>query len=514
MKKQSWLKSWPRLLLWFHVLGTVGFYLVLWLRTAPAKNDRAGKLQPMPEEPLQTTDCPMVSIIVPARNEERNIRRCVSSLLEQRYDNYEVIVVDDGSTDETPSILDALTAHHRQSNRLYVLRLRDQLPEGWAGKPYALHKGVQEAHGEWLLFTDADTWHNPDALRTAVTEATREHIDLLSFGTQQELPGFWDKVTMPLAYIGITMQYPPRKINDPLSPIALANGQYILIRRAVYEKIGGYDRPELRNTLLDDRDLARFVKASGFRLRMVDGRDLVHVHMYQGLKDIWQGWRKNAFLGSRGGIAFTVLQLIGLPMISIVPFLLPLMLWVSWLTTKSAGRPQGLARVVSCARRGGGGGGCGEGTLVVARAGDHRLFPLPYTPSPVGAGSPCPPPIYRLAGRADKSALGTINRPLQKNGSGREPPYTRITPGELSAATLLELLPLLAYKRWVDKELEIPWYYAFTFPLAGALFEGILAQSAWRILTCKGVDWRGRQYYNGKGEASNRHKRQVKTGRV
>lgn len=415
MKKDNWLKSWSRFLLWSHVIGVVGFYLVLWLRTTPGKEDRARKPPRQPQDPVEPENHPMVSIIVPARNEERNIRRCVESLLAQDYDNYEVIVVDDGSTDETPHILDELTASHPYSNRLYVLRLRDQLPEGWAGKPYAIHKGTQEARGEWLLFTDADTWHAPAALRTAIAQATREHIDLLSFGTQQELPGFWDKVIMPLAYIGITMQYPPRKINDPLSSIALANGQYILIRRAVYDAPGGYAHPELRNTLLDDRDLARLVKWSGFRLRMVDGRDLVHVHMYHGLKDIWHGWRKNAFLGSRGGIAFTLLQLVGLPMISIVPFLLPLMLW--------------------------------------------------------------------------------MNQLMQKLAPGRRKEASSISRAEMGAATFLELVPLLAYKRWVDKELKVPWYYAFTFPLAGALFEGILAQSTWRVLTGKGVDWRGRQYY-------------------
>jgi chlorobactene glucosyltransferase len=412
MKKQNRFRSLSRLLLWSHVIGIVGFYLVLWLRTTPAKDDRARKLPSQPQEPLQSKEDSMVSIIVPARNEERNIRRCISSLLEQTYGNNEVIVVDDGSTDETPQILDELAAYHRHSNRLYVLRLRDKLPEGWAGKPYAIHKGTQEARGEWLLFTDADTWHAPDALSLAVAQATREHIDMLSFGTQQELPGFWEKVSMPLAYIGITMQYPPRKINDPLSPIALANGQYILIRRAVYDTLGGYGRPELRNTLLDDRDLAQLVKWSGFRLRMVDGRDLVHVHMYSGLRDIWHGWRKNVFLGSRGGIAFTLLQLIGLPMISIVPFLLPLILWM------------------------------------------RKLVP---------------------GRRKDTGSISTT---------------------EIGAVTLLELVPLLAYKRWVDKELRVPWYYAFTFPLAGALFEGILAQSTWRILTGKGVDWRGREYYN------------------
>ena len=405
----------------------------------------------------------MVSIIVPARNEERNIRRCVESLLAQEYDNYEVIVVDDGSTDATPQILDELAASHPQRRHLYVLRLRDELPEGWAGKPYAIHKGVQEARGAWLLFTDADTWHAPAALRTAIAQATGEQIDLLSYGTRQELPGFWDKVIMPLAYIGITMQYPPRKINDPLSSIALANGQFILIRRFVYDTLGGYARPELRDTLLDDRDLAHFVKWSGFRLRMVDGRDLVHVHMYNGLQDIWRGWRKNAFLGSRGGVGFTFLQLLGLPMISIVPFLLPLLLWGKRLAN-FPGRPQRSYTGKFFERKPPALGVCMLATVIAppARAATRALSPHPSRSRPYGSERPC----------------------------------TGITAAELSVATLLELLPLLTYKHWVDKELRVPWYYAFTYPLAGALFEGILAQSAWRILTGRGVDWRGRQYYN------------------
>jgi len=155
MKKTHRLHSWLRLLLWSHVAGVISFYIVLWLRTAPrylkgAKVSSAYGLTPGGVKPF-------VSIIVPARNEERNIRRCVESLLEQDYDNYEVIVVDDGSSDCTPRILDELVASHAHSDRLYVLRLRDELPQGWAGKPHAIHEGTQEAHGEWLLFTDADT---------------------------------------------------------------------------------------------------------------------------------------------------------------------------------------------------------------------------------------------------------------------------------------------------------------------------------------------------------------------
>jgi len=407
MKKRSWLTSWTRFFLWSHVIGVVGFYLVLWLRSSPRKQDRIKKLPLKPETPGQSIKSPQVSIIVPARDEERNIRRCVESLLEQSYESYEVIVVDDGSTDDTPHILENIIQTHPHGNRLWVLRLRE-LPPGWAGKPHAIHAGVQESYGEWLLFTDADTWHAPNALQNAMTSALDTGSDMYSLGTAQVLPGFWEKVMMPMAYLGITMMYPIKKVNDPLSPIALANGQFILIRRAVYDVLGGYARPELRNTLLDDRDLAWTVKQQGFRLRLEDGRDLVQVHMYRGLREAWRGWRKNAFLGSRGGIAFLLLQLIGLPLVAILPFLLPLLAWIS------------------------------------------------------------------------------------KRGPMRG---KLVTPSEVGAAALLELGPLLAYHISIDNGLKISWYYAFAYPLSAALFEGILAQSAWRVLMRKGVDWRGRQYY-------------------
>jgi chlorobactene glucosyltransferase len=415
MEKHNLLKSWPRFLLWLHVIGVVGFYLVLWLRTTPGKKDRVKKLPPRSETPGQPINDPLVSIIVPARNEERNIRRCVTSLLDQNYKNYEVIVVDDGSTDDTPRILENIIQTHPQGSRLWVLRLRE-LPRGWAGKPHAIHKGTQEAHGEWLLFTDADTWHAPNALQCALAWATEEGSDLFSLGTEQVLRGFWEKVLMPMAYLGISMMYPVKKVNDPLSPVAIANGQYILIRRAVYDLLGGYARPELRNTLIDDRDLARLVKQQGFQLRLEDGRGLVRVHMYRGLRDTWQGWRKNVFLGSRGGLAFVLLQLIGLPVVAITPFLLPLMLL--------------------------------------------------------------------MGGR----------------GRSRKARREQVTPAEVGIATLLELGPLLAYRVSLDQELKVPWYYAFTHPLAGAVFEFILAQSTWRVLRHKGVEWRGRRYFDETGE--------------
>src|SRR5215472_11152070 len=112
MKERSWLRSWTRFFLWSHVIGVVGFYLVLWLRSKPREQDHIKKLPLKPEDPTQAIDNPQVSIIVPARNEERNIRRCVESLLDQSYQNFEVIVVDDGSTDDTPHILEDIIQTH------------------------------------------------------------------------------------------------------------------------------------------------------------------------------------------------------------------------------------------------------------------------------------------------------------------------------------------------------------------------------------------------------------------
>ncbi|MGH2510951.1 MAG: glycosyltransferase, partial [Ktedonobacteraceae bacterium] len=339
MKRSRRTFNWPRLFWWSHALGVASFYTVLWLRTKPQE------ACPSTAEAVPEQQPPHVAIIVPARNEERNIRRCVTSLLEQEYPAYEVTVVDDGSTDHTAHILDELRQTHPQGVKLRVLHVPN-LPDGWAGKPHALHSGVQATQGEYLLFTDADTWHAPEALRTSIARAKAGQIDLLSLGTTQELPGFWEQVLMPLAYLGISMQYPPKLVNDPLSPIALANGQYILLRRAVYAQLGGYARADLRGTLLDDRDLAVLVKKQGARLAMVDGRDLVRVRMYRGLRETWRGWRKNVFLGSRGGLPFVLLQLLGLPMVTILPFLLPLYFWLIRLSHQPHGVQAGEATLL------------------------------------------------------------------------------------------------------------------------------------------------------------------------
>ena len=133
---------------------------------------------------------PLVSIVLPARDEARNIRACVESLLAQDYPAFELIVVDDASSDATPRVLEEIARTHARAGRMRVVRL-DSLPPGWAGKPHALDAGATRARGEWLLFTDADTRHEPAALRTAVSQASAGGADLFSLLTAQELPDFW-----------------------------------------------------------------------------------------------------------------------------------------------------------------------------------------------------------------------------------------------------------------------------------------------------------------------------------
>ncbi len=310
--------------LWGVSVGITGFYLATLARSV-ADARSAPPLRPLP--PSQPgaasalTAAPRVSVIVPARDEERNIRRCVESLLAQDYPNYEVIVVDDGSTDATPELLEQMRQTPVGRQRLRVVRV-EALPSGWAGKPHALHTGAQAADGEWLLFTDADTYHTPRALRSAVTRASSDGADLFTIGTSQDAPDFWNRVLMPIAYMGISFMYPPLLVNSSWSKVAIANGQFLLIRHALYERLGGYDTDGLRATIVDDLALALVVKRAGGRLRFVDGRGLVTTHMYHSLKEHWNGWGKNAVAGSRGGLALFALMAPGLILISAAQFAL------------------------------------------------------------------------------------------------------------------------------------------------------------------------------------------------
>jgi len=234
---------------------------------------------------------PQVSIIVPARNEEKNIRRCVQALLAQDYPDFEVLVLDDRSTDATPAILAELSA---RDTRL-VVTLGSELPAGWAGKPHALYQAARAAAGDWLLFVDADTFLTPNALSASMDSAHKNGADLYTVMTEQLTGSFWEKTVLPLVMTALSVGFSPSKVNDPNTRDAIANGQYILIKRSVYDAIGGHEK--LHNQIVEDKAISEQVKWNGYRLIVADGRGVAKTRMYTSLSQMWEGWTKNIYLG-------------------------------------------------------------------------------------------------------------------------------------------------------------------------------------------------------------------------
>jgi glycosyltransferase involved in cell wall biosynthesis len=229
---------------------------------------------------------PAVSVIVPARNEEASLGACLKSLASQAGVAFEIIVVDDGSTDRTGEIAASFPG--------VLVFAAGPLPEGWTGKNNALAAGARQARGEWLLFTDADTVHLPYSLVRSLGEARRQGASLLSYSPEQEVEGFWQKAVMPVIFAELASAYQPSQVSDPNSPAAAANGQYLLIRREAYVALGGH--AALAGSLLEDVGLARAVKASGRRIFFRYGGDAVRTHMYRSFAQLREGWTKNLVL--------------------------------------------------------------------------------------------------------------------------------------------------------------------------------------------------------------------------
>ena len=234
-----------------------------------------------------------VTAIVPARNEEAAITQAVLSLAAQP-EVSEIIVVNDQSTDHTAEILAGLS---RELSRLKVLNA-PPLPAGWIGKTHALWLGTQAARGEWLLFTDADVKHLPGSTARALADAARTGAALVSYSPEQETHTFWERALIPLIFVRLARHFPFEAVCDPASPVAAANGQFLLIRRDGYDALGGHCA--VRNELIEDLALARKAKAAGFRLYFAPGKGIARTRMYRSFGAMWDGWTKNLY-GLVGG---------------------------------------------------------------------------------------------------------------------------------------------------------------------------------------------------------------------
>ena len=230
-----------------------------------------------------------VSVIIPARNEEGNIARAVRSVATQQPVR-EIIVVDDASTDRTSGIVQELA---REIPTVRAIRL-DDLPEGWTGKSHALAEGAKAASGVWLLFTDADTEHRAGSLAALLARAENERADLLSVSPGQRVVSWWEKAVIPFVFVRLARLYRFEEVSDIHSSAAAANGQYLLIRREVYERNGGHEA--VRAEILEDVELARRVKNAGGRLIFLPGAEWVETRMYDSFVGMWNGWTKNLYL--------------------------------------------------------------------------------------------------------------------------------------------------------------------------------------------------------------------------
>jgi glycosyltransferase involved in cell wall biosynthesis len=249
-----------------------------------------------------------VDVIIPARNEEDCLGRCLQSLVAQQSISFQITVVDDGSTDRTRAVAESFPG-------VRVLSAGELKP-GMTGKVNALVTGVAGSTAEWLLFTDADTFHYPGSLAASVHEAEDRKVDLLSYSPEQETASWWELAVMPLVFADLVRTYSSEKINDPADPTVAANGQYILVRREVYEALGGHGVLPLN--VLEDIELAKIFKVSGHRIWFRYGAGIVRTRMYRTFSAMWEGWskglailfRRPVLLAARRALEFVLIVLL------------------------------------------------------------------------------------------------------------------------------------------------------------------------------------------------------------
>jgi chlorobactene glucosyltransferase len=238
----------------------------------------------------KTTVYPRVSVLVPARNEGRNIEACITSLLDQDYPNYEVIALDDHSTDDTLGVLARLAYG---DNRLKIMAGRP-LPDGWLGKHWACHQLGQAASGELVLFVDADTRHSPDMLRDSISALLAEGADLVTAFPREEVVTWGERLLVPVIGWGIFTFIPIRLVQKMhLAALSVTIGQFMLFRREAYESIGGFEA--VRTDIVDDMALGRRIISSGLEWRLLDGTHHVTCRMYHGFWDAVSGFSKSLF---------------------------------------------------------------------------------------------------------------------------------------------------------------------------------------------------------------------------
>lgn len=255
---------------------------------------RLGRRTPELSSAPAVTDGPLVSVVIPARNESRVIATVLESVRQSRYAALEIIVVDDRSTDDTALRVAAIAA---DDPRVRLIE-GEPLPDGWFGKPWACVQGARAARGEILVFTDADTRHAPDLLPHAVGTLRRQQADLLTISPRQRCETFWERVVMPQIWFLLGVRYHPLAVNRARrARDVIANGQFIMVRRDAYERVGTH--AAVRGEVAEDLALAQAFFSAGLRSWFAFAESLMETRMYESLPHLVEGWSKNIYLGGR-----------------------------------------------------------------------------------------------------------------------------------------------------------------------------------------------------------------------
>lgn len=277
-----------------------------------------------------------VSICIPARNEVDVIERCVTSALKQNYPNFEVLVLDDQSTDGTSEILDQLSGIINNLNHIKG----SSKPDDWLGKPWACHQLSEKASGDILFFIDADVWLDEDAVPKAVSELST--FDAITVWPEQIVETFWERQVIPLIYFALFTLLPakyvernprwlPKELQSKMSPLfAAACGQFIGFNKNCYDLIGGHQ--SVKNKIIEDVDLAKNLKVSGASFKMLHGADSVFCRMYSNHNELWNGLRKNFFVGFNKNLPF----FLSMGILHLIVFIAPIILFIHGFSINSS----------------------------------------------------------------------------------------------------------------------------------------------------------------------------------
>jgi chlorobactene glucosyltransferase len=301
------------------VPSVLPFVLALpWIVAPAVAVLRGRRSRSLDEEPAEIAgDPPLVTLVIPARNEGRNIGRCVESALASTYPRLEIVVVDDHSTDVTAAVVAELAA---RDVRLHVVT-PPPLPTGWFGKQWACDAGARVARGVILGFLDADTWQAPDLVPRVVNAMRSRGSDMLTVAGDQEMSSFWERLVQPQVFAILGTRYGGTEVVNESRHAAnkIANGQCMFFRRDVYDAMGGHGA--VREKVAEDLALAQHWFVAGRRVTMVLGLEQLRTRMYTSLRELVHGWGKNIYAGGRDALPPGALWRALYPLLLVLPSL-------------------------------------------------------------------------------------------------------------------------------------------------------------------------------------------------